>query len=136
MFEHKLRKVKLKNFKCHRNVEIDLENLTILTGSNAAGKSSFIQGVLLAVECWNNAEKENIKTNNIFGMNLGLPINVISEEFSEDERMVLQLISAKEEKTVVLKLNGTDEREIYFKIDNLDDIIEKKESLQWCTKGT
>ena len=127
MFEHKLKKVKLKNFKCHRDSEIDLEMLTILAGSNAAGKSSFIQSVLLAVECWNNAEKKNIRTNNIFGINLGLPINVISEEFTEDESVVLQLISEKEEKTVVLKLDDTDESEIYFKIDNLDDIIEEKE---------
>lgn len=37
----------LRNFKCHRRMELPVNSLTLLTGLNAAGKSSAIQGALL-----------------------------------------------------------------------------------------
>jgi predicted ATPase len=40
-------KLKLSNFKAHRNREIDLSGLTILTGVNSSGKTSLIQALLL-----------------------------------------------------------------------------------------
>ncbi len=43
----KIEKVKIKNFKSLRNVKISLNNLTLITGRNSGGKSSFIQSLLL-----------------------------------------------------------------------------------------
>lgn len=37
----------LKGFKCHKEASFDLNNLTILTGSNSSGKSSIIQSILI-----------------------------------------------------------------------------------------
>lgn len=42
-----IRNIKIKNYKCFRDESIDLSKLTVLTGRNSAGKSSFIQSLLL-----------------------------------------------------------------------------------------
>ena len=43
----KIEKVQIKNFKSLRDIEIELRGLTLLTGVNSSGKSSFIQALLL-----------------------------------------------------------------------------------------
>jgi len=43
----KIDKVKIKNFKSLRDIDMSLSNLTLLTGVNSSGKSSFIQALLL-----------------------------------------------------------------------------------------
>ena len=43
----KIDRVKIKNFKSLKNINITLNNLTLLTGINSMGKSSFIQALLL-----------------------------------------------------------------------------------------
>ena len=51
----KIERVKIKNFKSLRDIDITLNNLTILTGINSTGKSSFIQALLFLKQ-----NKENI----------------------------------------------------------------------------
>jgi len=43
----KIEKVQIKNFKSMRDIAIELRGLTIITGVNSSGKSSFIQALLL-----------------------------------------------------------------------------------------
>lgn len=43
-------KVSIRNFKCLRDVQIDLERFTVFVGPNASGKSSILQGLNLL--CW------------------------------------------------------------------------------------
>lgn len=43
----KIEKVQIKNFKSLRDIEIKLRALTLITGINSSGKSSFIQALLL-----------------------------------------------------------------------------------------
>jgi len=43
----KIDKVAIKNFKSLRDIKLDLGNLTLITGINSVGKSSFIQALLL-----------------------------------------------------------------------------------------
>lgn len=43
----KIEKVQIKNFKSLRDIEIELRGLTLITGVNSSGKSSFIQALLL-----------------------------------------------------------------------------------------
>ncbi|MCP4368204.1 MAG: DUF3696 domain-containing protein [Deltaproteobacteria bacterium] len=38
--------ISLKNFKCFRQVDIDLSQITLLTGENSSGKSSLLYGLL------------------------------------------------------------------------------------------
>ena len=40
-------KFSLTNFKCYQHLDLPLGALTLLTGLNAAGKSSAVQGALL-----------------------------------------------------------------------------------------
>ena len=40
-------KVSIRNFKCLRDVQIDLERFTVFVGPNASGKSSILQGLNL-----------------------------------------------------------------------------------------
>jgi predicted ATPase len=42
--------LKIKNFKSFNDVDINLNNFTLLTGMNSAGKSTIIQAILLAVQ--------------------------------------------------------------------------------------
>lgn len=43
----KIENVQIKNFKSLRDIEIELRGLTLITGVNSSGKSSFIQALLL-----------------------------------------------------------------------------------------
>ncbi|WP_146066467.1 AAA family ATPase, partial [Candidatus Venteria ishoeyi] len=46
----KLKNIKIKNFKSLKNIDINLEYLTLITGVNSSGKSSLIQALLLLKE--------------------------------------------------------------------------------------
>ena len=125
MSELRLEKILLKNFKCHKSFEIEIEKLNILTGSNAAGKSSFVQALLLAFKSWEECEKKRINTNMIYDMNLGLPMNLVSEDL-EERNICIELVLNGIKNVVVLGLPD-DNAEMHFDICNYDEIIEAKE---------
>lgn len=123
----KIEKILLKNFKCHRDEKIELTNMTILTGSNAAGKSSLVQAILMAVQSWNSVEDRVISTNNIYGVNLGLPICIVSEDFQEQNVEIDLCISGTHNK-VLLALHDVDGDELYFDIVNYEEIVDTNAS--------
>ena len=125
MSEIKIEKICLKNFKCHKNFETNLKNLNILTGSNAAGKSSFMQALLLAFKSWKECEKKQINTNSIYGLNLGIPVNIISEDM-EEKNVEININLNEIENQIVLGIPQDDE-EMSFDICNYEEIVEKKE---------
>jgi predicted ATPase len=49
-----INRVKVKNFKSLVDIDLELKNLTIITGVNSSGKSSFIQSLLLFKENYDN----------------------------------------------------------------------------------
>ncbi len=53
----KIDRVKVKNFKSLRDVDLSLSNLTLLTGVNSSGKSSFIQTLLLLKQNQNSLKQ-------------------------------------------------------------------------------
>jgi predicted ATPase len=59
----KIDRVKIKNFKSLRDIDITLSNLTLVTGVNSSGKSSFIQSLLLLKQ-----NKENINNFALYSM--------------------------------------------------------------------
>lgn len=125
MSEIKLEKIILKNFKCHKNFQTVIKKLNILTGGNAAGKSSLVQALLLAFKSWEECEKKQINTNKIYGMNLGIPMNIVSEDL-EEKNIDIELFLNGVKNAVVLGL-PEDNDEIHFDIQNYDEIIEAKE---------
>lgn len=125
MSDIKIEKIILKNFKCHKNFEADLKKLNILTGSNAAGKSSLVQALVLAYKSWEECEKKRVNTNKIYGMNLGIPINIVSEDLEEKNIEIELFLNGKKNKVVLGFPDDNDE--ISFDICNEEDILEAKE---------
>ena len=121
----KIEKIILKNFKCHKDFETDLKQLNILTGSNAAGKSSLIQALLLAFKSWKECEKKRINTTKIYDMNLGIPLNIVSEDL-EEKNIEIELFLNGIKNKVVLGLPD-DSDEMSFDICNYEEILETKE---------
>lgn len=132
MSDIKIEKVILKNFKCHKDFETDIKQLNILTGSNASGKSSFVQALLLAFKSWEECEKKQINTNKIYGMNLGTPVNIVSEDL-ERKNIEIQVVTNGNENKVVLGLPD-DNDELCFGICNCDEIMEAKEQVYNLSK--
>ena len=42
-----LNRIKLKNFKCYQNIDLELRNLNIFCGVNSSGKSAIIQSIAM-----------------------------------------------------------------------------------------
>lgn len=120
----RIEKILLKNFKCHNHFEMELKRLNILTGSNAAGKSSLVQAILLAFKSWENCEKKQVNTNKVFGVNLGIPISIVSEDLEEKD-IEIGLFTDGIANRLVLGL-PKDNEEIYFNIINYEEIVERK----------
>ncbi len=120
----RIEKILLKNFKCHNHFEMELKRLNILTGSNAAGKSSLVQSILLAFKSWENCEKKQVNTNKVFGVNLGIPISIVSEDLEEKD-IEIGLFTDGIANRLVLGL-PKDNEEIYFNIINYEEIVERK----------
>ena len=58
----------LKNFKCFKSLDnIDLKQITLLTGSNGRGKSSVLQSLLLLAQSFRSGKNlEYVKFNGRF----------------------------------------------------------------------
>ncbi len=56
----RIEKVKIENFKSLKNADITLGNLTLITGVNSSGKSSFIQTLLFLKQNQNIADKKEL----------------------------------------------------------------------------
>ncbi len=123
-----LKKIELENFKCHKKFEEELKPLTILAGANATGKSSVIQSILVAASSYKNAEQKRVQTTDIFGVNLGLPVNIISENIN-DEEMKICLYSQDDifkKGEILLSLDEKDN--MAFQICNYDSLIKADSS--------
>lgn len=67
--------VHLKNFKCFADKKFNFKPITILAGTNAVGKSSLIQAIVLYKD---SLENKSIKLNKILGQEIGGPQRLIS----------------------------------------------------------
>ena len=124
-----IKRIELENFKCHRRFEEDLNQITILTGGNAAGKSSVVQAILLAVKSYQNIDKHYVKSNDVCGLNLGLPITIISENFDDGIIKIGIRISDKDismcDHEVWLRLNEMEETS--FEICRCEEMLQALE---------
>jgi predicted ATPase len=96
------KKVGFRNFKSLKKIDIELSDINILAGGNAAGKSSIIQAILLAkntAETWNTKE---IKLNGPYNLMLGRAEDIISHNPISDE---VAIIISNEEQDMVYRYN-------------------------------
>ena len=81
--------LKINGYKCFNNSTIKLNNLTILTGANASGKSSIIQSLLLLKIGSENTKNTSIPlVDNRYALDLGFPDSIINNELESDEVII------------------------------------------------
>jgi predicted ATPase len=89
-------KIKLHNFRCFQQAEIDFSNITILTGANSSGKSSLIYSILGALQAKDfpryyspNGKYINMGDYKelVYKHNIEIPINLYSE-INKDEEII------------------------------------------------
>lgn len=99
----------IKGFKCFRNTDICINDMTVLVGANGYGKSSTIQALLLFKQAVDNASFVNLNGN--YGLELGEVIDIINQNYSEPH-IVLSLTN-----------EGTKENssECHFVIEDRDE---------------
>ena len=78
-----MKKLNIKGFKCFRNANIFLNNMTILVGANGYGKSSTIQALLLLRQALEKSSFVNL--NGDYDLELGEVIDVINQNYSEQQ---------------------------------------------------
>jgi predicted ATPase len=65
-----INRIKIKNFKSLKNVDVRLNNLTLITGVNSSGKSSFIQSLIEILILPSSATSSNIMSSlKVFWLN-------------------------------------------------------------------
>ena len=113
-------RVKVKNFKSLKDIDITLSNLTLITGVNSVGKSSFIQSLLLFKQ---NQEKfyspMGSKITNINDdkyVRLGNKDDILYQEAFEEN---IEVIISSDKKENNLTFNNKD-----LKIENIELISE------------
>jgi len=101
----------LKNFKCHQNLGLSFRPLTILSGANATGKSSVIQSILMLEKSIENTKNsvQELSTDNIFGINLGLPSSIISSDHDNGKVVISAKIREAETKAVLVLQDAQEE---------------------------
>lgn len=78
-------RIDLTNFKCFRDLRLELGKVTLLTGFNAAGKSTAIQSILLLAQTLRNKERGADLWLNGPLLCLGSPGDVINQDQSANE---------------------------------------------------
>jgi len=112
-----IKKINLKNFKIHKNSEIEFEQmLSILTGENNGGKTSLLESMLIFQECYKNTLHKIARANSSKVKNQILQIG----HFDFQERYINSFESVRSENYYELFYKDSSEFfiEIVFEIDN------------------
>ena len=81
----------IKGFKCFTNGVFELNNMTLLTGANASGKSSVVQALLLlkaASESDDSLAMVGLSDSR-YAFDFGNPDSLINNEWKEDEISII-----------------------------------------------
>lgn len=120
----------IKGFKCFRDTNISVNDMTVLVGANGFGKSSTIQALLLFKQAVDNISFVNL--NGVYDLELGEVIDVINQNYSEPD-IVLSLTNEKtNEKYAECHFDIVDRDEELtlgssFPIDIKEDKLKRKE---------
>ena len=119
--------IKLENFKIHKEVDVELSNLTIETGINGMGKSSIIQSLLLLRQSY-------LKDNTLNGLHLNgdlLKINskddLLCEDF-EGDNISFGLQSTEGDLQIESPINGSSNTADYLNASNVSPSIDYQQS--------
>ena len=87
-------KIQLENFKRFRDLSLRTADLTVLTGTNGAGKTSVLHSLLLARQMARQPQQSHVELNGVDTLELGSAEDVIHREASED-RAVVEVFDAE-----------------------------------------
>lgn len=87
-----MKSLQINGFKCFNEVFLSLSNLTLLTGFNAAGKSSLIQSILLMAQATKYGDNSPEVLLNGPLVNLGSPSDVFHEAVDDREEQEDRII--------------------------------------------
>ena len=134
-----INKIKVNNFKCFQNSEINFRKLTILAGSNSVGKSSVLQALLLSritiekliqYSLLDNDQKINKKVqiplNGKFLLALGNTKEVLTRD-ANSNIVSIGLTDAQLETEIFFPLKAEDTKSDYYNLELGED---------WTQKGT
>lgn len=99
--------IKVKNFKCFKEIVLPLGNITLLSGLNSAGKSSLIHAMLALRQSY---EANLLETGLLLNgelVKLGQPKDVLYSE-SDDDSLGLSLVSPEVELASLTYSTGVD----------------------------
>ena len=117
-------KIFIKNFKCFKANEIELNQLTVLVGANGFGKSSVIQALLLmrhTIEHFSRWTEEDVKVGNWTANDDQIAINGAYDLIlGTSSSIINQEIQASEISFKIADENG-DKLEILFTTDSFED---------------
>ncbi|MGH3251882.1 MAG: DUF3696 domain-containing protein [Trebonia sp.] len=77
--------LRLVNFKCFSLLELSLRPLTVVTGVNGTGKSTLLQGLLLARQAIEDSGSAVVQLNGPYGLNLGEAHDVLNPDADAPE---------------------------------------------------
>lgn len=120
-----INKINIKNFKCFQEKDIELNNMTILAGANASGKSSVIQALLLAYKTL-LSDKETIDATAALGIAVGTPRSLISQNPVEIEKgdFYIGLFENDVEKKVYYMVDKLSSLKLLF--EKTEDVMESQ----------
>lgn len=72
-------RIKIRNFKCFEDINVPMEKLTLITGTNASGKSSFLQSLVLLHQTASENEWSKRLIINGETLSLGTALDVINQ---------------------------------------------------------
>lgn len=101
--------LKLKNFKCFQDIQLELNNLTVFLGANATGKSSILQSILIYLQAATKANDNDTAQMSLyqdFGYDLGCVENLLCKD-AKDQDITISFdeIDAKIDLTIHEKLS-------------------------------
>ena len=86
--------IRLRNFKCFRDLSLKTSSLTVLTGANGSGKTSILHSLLLIRQIVRQPERRYVELNGVGALELGGAEDIINRNASEDLAEV-ELLDAK-----------------------------------------
>lgn len=111
----------IHNFKCFRNQDVELRNLTVLVGANGMGKSSVVQSLLLLRQCRDN-NNDSIQLNGPYALALGTYESVRSH-YADGEPISIKVQDDGGQTILCSQMIGLDERQTYTMQRGRHDIL-------------
>lgn len=121
-------KLSLSNFKCFEKVDAPLSKITLLTGSNSSGKSSFLYGLLGPLQSnmfpfylspngkyVNMGDYKEMVFKNLIGRRIGIDISIADEADKEKCNYITEWVSDK--RTKMPRLNRLKVTSSFAKIE-------------------